>query len=414
MVFDGFSEDYLSRDLLAEELQKKRARLQLLITDTCSYAPGGAKPVQRSSVYFAEVTPKARFYAKNLFMEYEGFLNITAASPGKLAYGNTEVGGFFTSGITNSLTPDSDTNKKDGFLTWSEVFAAAKVETKRLCEQTPDLKDANRIQIPFKHAFPARAEIIVASSENMVRIPAGEFQMGSNEGWNNEKPVHTVYIDEFYMDIHEVTNLDYKAFVDANPSWRKDGHLAQQYANRDYLKHWNGNTYPDGSAEHPVVWVSWYSAMAYAQWAGKRLPTEAECEKAARGGLVAKKYPWGNQFLDSTRANYGQKWTGKIVGTRQVRSYAPNRYGLYDMAGNVYEWCLDAWGSYPSFVSENPVAGASNIHQIISNFMSHSPEIERVTRGGAWTSQPKGVRAANRGKGPAINTHWGTGFRCVK
>ena len=414
LVFDGFSEDYLSRDLLAAAVKKKSVRLQLLITDTCSYAPGGAKPVQRSRVDFATVAPKARFYAKNLFLEHNGFLNITAASPGKLAYGNPDVGGFFTSGIANSLTPDSDTDKKDDFLTWDEVFAAAEKEIKRLCEQTPDLKDTDTVQIPVRHSFPVRAEIVGTSFGNMVLIPAGEFQMGSNDGWNNEKPVHTVYVDEFYMHIHEVTNAEYKAFVDANPSWQRGGHLAQQYANRDYLKHWNGNTYPQGRADHPVVWVSWYSAMAYAQWAGKRLPTEGEWEKAARGGLVAKKYPWGNQSLDATRANYGKKWTGKTIGTTRVQSYAPNRYGLYDMAGNVYEWCLDAWVPYTSFASQNPVAGATDIRQVTSNFIYHSPETERVTRGGAWTSQPKGVRAANRGKGPAINTHWGTGFRCVK
>ena len=414
LVFDGFSEDYLSRDLLAGALKEKSARLKLLITDTCSYAPGGAKPVQRSPVDFAEIAPKTRFYAKNLFLEHEGFLNITAASPGKLAYGNPDVGGFFTSGIANSLTPASDRSKKDDFLTWSEVFSAAQKETKRLCEQTPDLKDADKVQIPVKHSLPVRAKLVAVSYENMVSIPAGEFQMGSNDGYNNEKPVHTVYVDEFYMDTHEVTNADYKAFVDANPSWQKGGHLAQQYANGDYLKHWNGNAYPQGRGDHPVVWVSWYSAMAYAQWAGKRLPTEAEWEKAARGGLAAKKYPWGDQSLNATRANYGKKWTGKTIRTTRVRNYAPNRYGLYDMAGNVYEWCLDAWEPYAGFASQNPVAGATDIRQITSNFMDYSPATKRVTRGGAWTSQPKGVRAANRGAGSPINTHWGTGFRCVR
>ena len=135
----------------------------------------------------------------------------------------------------------------------------------------------------------------------MVLIPGGEFQMGSSysEADDDEKPVHTVYVDAFYMDKYEVTNAQFKAFVNANPQWRKD-RIPRAYHSGAYLSRWTGNRYPNGKSNHPVVYVSWYSAMAYAQWAGKRLPTEAEWEKAARGGLVGQKYPWGNS-IDATR-----------------------------------------------------------------------------------------------------------------
>ncbi len=132
----------------------------------------------------------------------------------------------------------------------------------------------------------------------MVLIPAGEFEMGRADGISDEKPVHTVYVDAFYMDIHEVTNAEYKKFIDANPQWQKD-RIARRLHDGTYLRPWSGNDYPPGRGDYPVNYVSWYAAMAYAKWAGKRLPTEAEWEKAARGGLVGKGYPWGGLRLQT-------------------------------------------------------------------------------------------------------------------
>ncbi|MDD9975038.1 MAG: SUMF1/EgtB/PvdO family nonheme iron enzyme [Candidatus Poribacteria bacterium] len=238
----------------------------------------------------------------------------------------------------------------------------------------------------------------------MVLIPAGEFHMGSNDNnaEDDEKPMHTVYLDAFYIDKYEVTNAQYKTFVDANPHWQKER------VSGNYLYHWKGNNYPRGKGDHPVTHISWYAAMAYAEWMDKRLPTEAEWEKAARGGLVGKKYPSGK--IDSNKANYD----GKVGDTTPVGTYPANGYGLYDMAGNVWEWCLDEYDSYFYFRSpgQNPIAGADNIQHIISNFTS--VKSSRVLRGGSWTNSVQVVRCANRNNNlPTLPFNSG-GFRCAR
>ena len=245
------------------------------------------------------------------------------------------------------------------------------------------------------------------ASTEMVRIPAGEFQMGSNE-ITEATPRHTVYLDEFYIDPYEVTNAQFKAFIDANPEWRKDN-IPGEYHNGNYLEHWDGNDYPNGRAHHPVVYVSWYAAMAYAKWVGKRLPTEAEWEKAARGGVAHKRYVWGNS-RDPGRANYG--YYGKR--TRNVGSYLPNRYGLYDMGGNVWELCLDEYNKnfYRRSPKENPIAGVSDIEALMEDFTS--VQTVRVSRGGSWNTRNSPAQAASRGNDTPTNTNSWLGFRCAK
>lgn len=251
---------------------------------------------------------------------------------------------------------------------------------------------------------PPLAETIIGDDgAEMVLIPAGEFLMGSDddEADYGEKPVHSVYVDAFYMDKYLVTNARYKVFVDANPQWRKDL-IPDAYHNGSYLHFWNSGSYPDGEGNHPVTWVSWYAAMAYAHWAGKRLPTEAEWEKAARGGLVGMKYPWGNT-IDENLANYDRN----IGDTTPVDRYMPNRYGLYDMSGNVEEWCLDAYDEtfYASSPRRNPVAGG----QVGNDFTSVSVNSPRVLRGGS-----RNTRVANRLGFWPTSTLGSLGFRCAR
>ena len=244
-------------------------------------------------------------------------------------------------------------------------------------------------------------KIIRLNNPNMILIPAGEFQMGCDdrEAPTNEKPIHTVYLDDFYIDIHPVTNAQYKAFIDANPRWQKESS-----SRSNYLKHWDRNNYPQGKGDHPVTYVNWYAAMAYAQWVGKRLPTEAEWEKAARGGLTGQKY------LNASKANYNQH----IANTTPIGTYPPNNYGLYDMTGNVREWCLDEYNSdfYKNSPRRNPMAGSNNIDETINSF--NNVKTSRVLRGNSWRFIRESVQVTRRFDYPPMYTTDAIGFRCAK
>ena len=247
--------------------------------------------------------------------------------------------------------------------------------------------------------------------DGMVLIPEGEFQMGSNDGNadNDEQPVHKVHLDAFYIDVNEVTNGEFKDFLLANPAWQKD-RIKAKFRDDNYLQDWNGNNHPLGERDHPVRYVSWYAAMAYAVWVDKRLPTEAEWEKAARGGLSKKQYPWGNG-INFNRANYGKH----LGETTPVGEYPPNDYGVHDIAGNVWEWCLDEYQAdfYANSPRRNPTAGAKNVEEIVNNF--ENVVDSRVLRGGGWNSNPEWLRASNRhGTSPAYAGIGALGFRCAK
>ena len=249
------------------------------------------------------------------------------------------------------------------------------------------------------------------SHPDMMFIPAGNFDMGirtnDNDGEDDEKPRHTVYLDAFHIDRYEVTNAQYKKFIDANPQWQKN-RIPEKYHDGDYLKHWNGNNYPPDKGNHPVVYVSWYAAMAYGEWSGKRLPTEAEWEKAARGVRYGRDYAWGDS-LDPSKANYGEE----IGDTTPVGTYDMNGYGLYDMTGNVWEWCLDEYDSdfYSISPPRNPLSG-----RVVNNILSNFTNIRsaRVLRGGSWVSNAKFVRVSDRTRFTPRITNNARGFRCVK
>ncbi len=262
--------------------------------------------------------------------------------------------------------------------------------------------------------------ILGADTAPMVLIPAGEFQMGSDYntiGNAATRPMHVVYLDAFYIDKYEVTIGQYNQFVRAT-NYRPLPDWVYRYSRTD---------------AHPVIGVSWHDARAYAKWAGKRLPTEAEWEKAARGGLVQKNHAWGDAAVDGTQCNFADKnlriiwdrerepddnWADENLDdgyayTAPIGSYPPNGYGLYDMEGNVWEWCFDAYDEnfYANSSYENPVAeilvrdGANNI--VAVNKL-------RVIRGSSWYDGPPSVWIAGRlGQSPeGIVTN--TGFRCVQ
>jgi len=241
----------------------------------------------------------------------------------------------------------------------------------------------------------------------MVLIPAGEFSMGDhhNAGDSDEKPVHTVYLDAFYIDVYEVTNAQYARFLNEyGKNTDAAGHELLDIGDSDCLIEKVGNTYKPkaGYEDHPVIEVSWYGAAAYAKFHGKRLPTEAEWEKAARGGLVGKKYPWGDN-ISHDDANYsGTGGRDRWNGTSPVGSFAPNGYGLYDMAGNVWEWCADWYdsGYYARSAEENPKGPSSGTY--------------RVLRGGSWYYDTNGLRCAYRyGLNAGATSRYG-GFRCAQ
>ncbi|MDE0088344.1 MAG: formylglycine-generating enzyme family protein [Candidatus Poribacteria bacterium] len=247
--------------------------------------------------------------------------------------------------------------------------------------------------------------------EGMVMVREGEFQMGSDSeaAAKDEKPVHTVFVDSFLIDMHEVTVSEYRLFVEETghpaPEWSQ----VERYAPTD---------------KHPIVFVSWHDAMAFATWAGKRLPTEAEWEKAARGGSVARTYPWGNISPKGKQCNFADKnlthywWSDKKADdgyafTAPVGSYPKNGYGLFDMAGNVWEWCLDEYDAGFYAVSEgvNPISGANTPQEISESF--ESVKSNRVLRGGSWIATSANVRNSTRFMLMPESTNYSVGFRCV-
>jgi formylglycine-generating enzyme required for sulfatase activity len=229
----------------------------------------------------------------------------------------------------------------------------------------------------------------------MVWAPPEAFQLGTPD---NESPRdadelrHTVAIVRgFWIDTTEVTNEAYRRFVMANPRWQK-ARLDPALHDGRYLAHWNGNEFPQGEGNRPVVSVSWYAAAAYAQWAGKRLPTEAEWEYAARAGTTGT-YWWNGPF-DPGRANNGPSLL-------PIGGFATgNAWGVFDMLGNASEWVSSLYRPYPY----RPDDGRE----------SPSGSDARVVRGGAWNQSAAFLRVANRIQAAPTTTSDQLGFRCAR
>lgn len=231
----------------------------------------------------------------------------------------------------------------------------------------------------------------------MVLIPEGDFFMGNpaeDEVRYDEKPCHPVHLDAFWIDCYEVTNRLYKRFID------ETGHRAP-FVEADWAEpyNWRNGEYPRGRADFPVVLVSWHDAAAYAAWAGKRLPTEAEWEKAARSGMVKKQYPWGDD-IDEKNANHFTSITSSNR-LKPVGSFPAAGNGLYDMAGNVWEWCSDWYGQtyYRSAPASNPQGPEQGLY--------------RVFRGGAWINRGEHLRCSERARNVPDYQSYIVGFRCA-
>ncbi|MDE3036449.1 MAG: formylglycine-generating enzyme family protein, partial [Nitrospirota bacterium] len=269
---------------------------------------------------------------------------------------------------------------------------------------------------------------LAACQGPMVLIPAGPFLMGSPEGGDSlsdEHPQRTVTLRAFWMDRYEVTNADYARFVAAT------GHPAPKNAS-PAVTLWEQDRPLAGSGQHPVVNIGWQDAAAYCRWANKRLPTEAEWEKAARG-TDGRLYPWGNEW-DWTRANSASYWAGRTVEfkdgaewkdfwvngegariskerglKREVLTLPVGRfpegaspYGLLDMAGNASEWVQDWYEPY--YYLKAPPADPKGPDGILL----------KVARGGSWLKPAKSLRTADRDYGFPDDPPSGTGFRCAQ
>ena len=213
---------------------------------------------------------------------------------------------------------------------------------------------------------------------DMAHVPAGTFPMGSNEN-SVEKPIHHVSVGSFYIGKHEVTNRQFKKFVDANPAWA-NGRVDKKLVEGNYLEHWQGDTYPPDEADHPVVYVSWFAATAYCEWAGGRLPTEAECEYACRAGSTTK-YCFGDS--QAQLSDYGWFRDNSDGSTHPVREKLPNAWGIHDMHGNVWEWCSSVVKDYP-YRRDDGREGTEDARSW------------RVLRGGSWHAKGSTCRSAFR------------------
>ena len=256
----------------------------------------------------------------------------------------------------------------------------------------------------------------------MVSIPAGKFHLGcpsprTADCRDNQRPAREVYLDAFYLDVHEVTVDAYAQCVKTRtcrePANKKPPGLDAKWARYDFAYNWGKFR----RGKHPVNGVTWNDAEAYCKWRGKRLPTEAEFEKALRGTLEKKQFPWGDEptpprdfgnFADERAKRKFSFWhvfqgyDDGYVGTAPVCSFKKNPYGLCDIAGNVWEWCADSYQAdwYQRLPEKNPV--------------NRAQVGVRVVRGGGFRGTPNSAYAHERVGLPADEYVSSRGFRCAK
>lgn len=235
------------------------------------------------------------------------------------------------------------------------------------------------------------------------------FKIDRRELFADAVPKHTVTLKPFYLDKYLVTNAQFSAFTQVHPQWQPNK-VPASLGNGNYLKHWTNSQIPNHLANHPVTNVGWYEAVAYCRWQGKRLPSEAEWEHAARGGGHGL-FPWGDAQADPSRANYSASGLGT---TTEVGAYAPNGYGLYDMAGNVWQFTADQWAPYSSQPVKQPKAHKTPPFSDDVRIYSQLPVPRRAIRGGSWGGAPINMWIEYRDSHPADGAQPFVGFRCAK
>jgi formylglycine-generating enzyme required for sulfatase activity len=257
----------------------------------------------------------------------------------------------------------------------------------------------------------------------MVLIPGGIFQMGIDAAdiprfqkifaienaklFQDELPRHTVTVADFYLDKHLVTNAQFQNFLQAKPYWRPK-QFSPDFDNSNFVQHWPDPDQPNAKPDHPAVNVNWYVAAAFCAWAGARLPTEAEWEFAARGGKDNVLFPWGDGPPDQSRANFADN----VGTTTPVEAYSPNAFGLYDMAGNVWQFLADDWTKYPDHAVTGMLQHVSQ--EELEKYAIHPNAARKVIRGGSYSGAPINLWVEYRDSHPANGSRNFVGFRCAR
>lgn len=389
---------------------------------------------------------------------------------------------------SSTRSPQTEATPRTNGIGWiasGALFVVAAVATYALVctlnqpvtkpvETTKTAPELSPVTATFAPTIPNATPALSPAPEGMVWIPGGEFSMGSDEACESlcrmpgvtrdAQPIHRVYVDPFWMDATEVTNEQFEKFVAATnyvtvaetkPSQKefptaplenlvagstvfaptpKPVSLGNYFAWWSYVPgaDWRHPTGPGsdlkGREKYPVVQVAYEDAVAYAKWAGKRLPTEAEWEFAARGGETGKLYAWGDELLldGKFQANIyegqfpvegGDTGADGFKGIAPVAQYSPNSYGLYDVSGNVWEWCSDWYR--PDTYEERATQGTviRNPQGPNTPFDPAEPtEKKRVHRGGSFLCTDQyctRYMVGTRGKGEARTASNHVGFRCV-
>ncbi|PYS47023.1 MAG: hypothetical protein DMF68_17135 [Acidobacteria bacterium] len=300
------------------------------------------------------------------------------------------------------------------------------------CQRAYSTRDSPQSSAPTEHSVsePSSVKVAVNNSaattrrDGMVLIKGGTFVMGTDDGMPYEAPAHEVAVKSFWIDEHEVTVEEFSKFITATGyktdaekfGWSGVFNLKTGEWEKTDGANWR---HPEGpkskpQPDEPVSQVSWADAQAYAKWAGKRLPTEAEWEFAARGGLAGKRYSWGDDLRPNGKpvanwwqGNFPENNTGEdgFIGRAPVESFPPNGYGLFDMTGNVWEWCADWYADdyYRKAVNNNPTGPETGA--------------ERVIKGGSYLCAENfctNYRVAARSHATPDSGLDNLGFRCVR